>query len=166
MTVYMLMDKDRGVVKIGYTGNDISYRKASVEKVYGKRLDLIRLIVGGMALERAYHRRFHEFLIQSEWFTFCPDMLTETIIFPPHVPRPEVTTPIHPLRRWLFYQGITASEFSKRAGIAKGYLSEIMRGKKRPTLGMIDKISAATRRALSANDFQSPTESTNNDRAP
>lgn len=75
-------------------------------------------------------------------------------------------TPIHPLRRWLFENQLTASEFSKRTGIAEGYLSEIMRGKKRPTLGMIDKISAATRRALSANDFQSLTESTNNDRAP
>lgn len=61
---------------------------------------------------------------------------------------------IHPLRRWLFENQETASAFSARIGIAESYLSEIIRDRKRPTLDVIDKITKATKRAVTANDFQ------------
>lgn len=61
---------------------------------------------------------------------------------------------IHPLRRWLFEHQETMGEFGVRTGIAQSYLSEIMNNRKRPTLDTIDKITAATERAITANDFQ------------
>lgn len=64
---------------------------------------------------------------------------------------------IHPLRRWLFENQETASAFCDRIGISESYLSEVMRGKKRPTLDTIDKITAATEHAITANHFQNAT---------
>ena len=61
---------------------------------------------------------------------------------------------IHPLRRWLFEHQETLAEFGARANITQGYLSEIMTGKKRPTLDVIDRITVATNREIMANDFQ------------
>jgi transcriptional regulator with XRE-family HTH domain len=67
---------------------------------------------------------------------------------------------IHALRRWLFEHEETLATFSARTGIATSYLSEIMTGKKRPSLGTIDKITAATAREVTANDFQNVREPT------
>jgi len=74
-------------------------------------------------------------------------------IFSPWHTKP-MNSPIHPLRRWLFEHQETATQFASRAGLAQGYLSQIIAGKKRPTLDMIDKITKATDRAITANDFQ------------
>jgi transcriptional regulator with XRE-family HTH domain len=62
--------------------------------------------------------------------------------------------PIHPLRRWLFDRQETAAEFAKRVDVSEAYLSEIMRGKKRPSLDLIDKISSATSGEITALHFQ------------
>lgn len=62
--------------------------------------------------------------------------------------------PIHPLRRWLFEHQETLETFGARAGLAPSFLSEIINGKKRPTLNAIDKITKATRKQITANDFQ------------
>lgn len=61
---------------------------------------------------------------------------------------------IHPLRRWLFEHQETMADFACRIGVAQSYLSEIVNGKKRPRLDLIDKITIATDKALTANDFQ------------
>lgn len=61
---------------------------------------------------------------------------------------------IHPLRRWLFEHQETLEHFGDRARISKGHLSSIMNNQKRPTLNVIDKITRATKGAITANDFQ------------
>lgn len=62
--------------------------------------------------------------------------------------------PIHPLRRWLFESQQTLATFSESTGISQGHLSEIITGKKRPSLNTIDKITLATNGKVKANDFQ------------
>lgn len=61
---------------------------------------------------------------------------------------------IHPLKRWLFEHQETLKEFGDRTGLAPGYLSEIINGKKLPSLRAVGSITGATNGALSANDFQ------------
>lgn len=65
-----------------------------------------------------------------------------------------MTKPIHPLRRWLFENQETLDQFGARIGVGKSHLSEIMNWKKRPSLDVIDKITSATGRKITANDFQ------------
>lgn len=61
---------------------------------------------------------------------------------------------IHPLKRWLFEHEETVNAFAVRIGASSGYLSDILAGKKQPTLAFIAKISAATRGEITATDFQ------------
>lgn len=61
---------------------------------------------------------------------------------------------IHPLKRWLFEHEETVSAFAVRIDASAGYLSDILAGKKRPTLAFIDKVSAATSGEITATDFQ------------
>ena len=67
-----------------------------------------------------------------------------------------MSNPIHPLRRWLFERQETASAFATRVNVAPGHLSDIMNGKRRPSLDVIDRIAAATDRAITANDWAAP----------
>lgn len=62
--------------------------------------------------------------------------------------------PIHPLRRWLFDRQMTYDDMAAKVGCSAGYLSEIMQGKKRPSLDFIDRLTAATDGAITALDFQ------------
>lgn len=61
---------------------------------------------------------------------------------------------IHPLRRWLFENQETLADFGLRAEMSPSHLSEIINGKKSPSLQSINKITAATGGKLRANDFQ------------
>lgn len=61
---------------------------------------------------------------------------------------------IHPLKRWLFEHQETLKDFGDRTRLTPSHLSEIINGKKRPSLGAIDRITEATKGGLTANDFQ------------
>ncbi len=67
---------------------------------------------------------------------------------------PAMNPRIHPLKRWLFEREETVSAFAVRIDASAGYLSDILAGKKRPTLAFIDKVSAATGGEITATDFQ------------
>lgn len=59
---------------------------------------------------------------------------------------------IHPLRRWLFENGLTARQFSETYGISEGYLSECLRGKRIPSSQFMMKVATATEHVVTAND--------------
>jgi transcriptional regulator with XRE-family HTH domain len=61
---------------------------------------------------------------------------------------------IHPLKRWLFEHEETVSAFAVRIGASSGYLSDLLAGKKAPTLAFIARVSAATANEITATDFQ------------
>jgi transcriptional regulator with XRE-family HTH domain len=61
---------------------------------------------------------------------------------------------IHPLKRWLFEHQETLKEFGDRTQLAPGHLSEIINGRKFPSMRAINRITEATSGELTANDFQ------------
>lgn len=65
-----------------------------------------------------------------------------------------MSTEIHPLKRWLFEHQETLLHFGWRAEMSPSHLSEIINGKKSPSLQSIKKITEATAGELKANDFQ------------
>lgn len=67
---------------------------------------------------------------------------------------------IHPLRRWLFENEMPIHELAARSGTTQGMLSDIINRKKYPSFRTVAKITAATGGALTANDFQQPTQET------
>lgn len=50
----------------------------------------------------------------------------------------------HPLERWIGKNTTTQAAVADAAGISEGYLSEILSGKKTPSLKLADKLSKAT----------------------
>lgn len=63
------------------------------------------------------------------------------------------TRTVHPLRRWLFDEQITQTKFCAMTGLSQGYLCDILKGRKNPSLRMIEAISKATKGKVKANDF-------------
>lgn len=49
----------------------------------------------------------------------------------------------HPLQSWIV-GNTTQAKFAEAAGLSEPYLSEILSGKKRPSLGMASRLSKAT----------------------
>lgn len=60
----------------------------------------------------------------------------------------------HPLRLWLIGRQETQAEFADRIGISGPFLSDIIHGKRRPSLNTLDAISVGTNGAITANHFQ------------
>jgi predicted transcriptional regulator len=60
--------------------------------------------------------------------------------------------PIHPLRRWLFEHQQTVSDFAAATGLAQSHLSEIMLGKKKPSMDTVAKIKRMTDGSVTADD--------------
>jgi predicted transcriptional regulator len=63
---------------------------------------------------------------------------------------------IHPLRRWLFENQITQVEFAIATGISQSYLSDLIVGRKRPSLDVVEVIARATSGAITAAAFEKP----------
>lgn len=64
-----------GPVKIGWS-RLVPARVKNLEYNSAFSVELLRVIVGGVLLERAFHRRFKHTRIGGEWFWFSADMLS------------------------------------------------------------------------------------------
>lgn len=59
----------------------------------------------------------------------------------------------HPLTLWLIKNGLPRKAFAQDAAMSESYLSDLLAGKKRPSLAVVDRISAVTRGAIRAEHF-------------
>lgn len=59
----------------------------------------------------------------------------------------------HPLRRYRRDAGLTLEALSARLGISKASLSRVETGRQTPSLALLQRITAATDGAVTANDF-------------
>ena len=59
------------------------------------------------------------------------------------------------LETWLATKGMRATEFARLAGLTDSTVSRLLSGKRRPEWATIDKIVAATKGEVTANDFVS-----------
>ena len=76
MPVYIIRSGDRGPVKIGYAASPYD-RLAALQTGHFEQLSVVRLLDGGVADERALHRRFSGLRMRGEWFSFCPSMMDD-----------------------------------------------------------------------------------------
>jgi transcriptional regulator with XRE-family HTH domain len=63
----------------------------------------------------------------------------------------------HPLQSWI-EENTTQARFADEAGLSKPYLSEILSGKKTPSLDMASRLSRATGGVVPISAFVSPAE--------
>lgn len=67
---------DATPIKIGFA-EDPRRRFRSVQAGVWMPLQLLALVEGTRATERAYHKRFKQWHIRGEWFTRCPEIEAE-----------------------------------------------------------------------------------------
>ena len=60
----------------------------------------------------------------------------------------------HPLDRWIFERYHSVREFAERHDISQAMLSQVMNGKRQPSMAMIIRLTDATGGEVTANDFQ------------
>lgn len=60
---------------------------------------------------------------------------------------------MHPLTLWLVLNGLPRKAFCQDARIGEPYLSDLLAGKRRPSLAVVDRISAVTDGAITAEHF-------------
>lgn len=75
MAIYMIRAGEDGPVKIG-CADDPEGRLIYLQGGNHLELSIIRLMPGGIAVERQLHQTFADQRIRGEWFWFHPDMLT------------------------------------------------------------------------------------------
>lgn len=59
---------------------------------------------------------------------------------------------LHPLENWIS-KNTNQAKFAEDNGLSEGYLSEILSGKKTPSLKLADKLSRATGGRVKIGDF-------------
>jgi hypothetical protein len=138
-----------GEIKIGST-NHWARRFAALRYDADGPLRCLALIDGDMADERALHKRFADYRIHGEWFSPAPDVLAfiggETSSaewLPKPVERPRggrlvsgSKTVIGRLR-----DGGTQKVMSRKLGISQAYLSQLVTGRREPSLGQLVAIA-------------------------
>lgn len=75
MSVYFILNKKNGSVKIGYSG-DVQGRFPHIQTGSVESLTLVRVIEGDRETEKWIHTRFRLLHERGEWFVFTPEMLT------------------------------------------------------------------------------------------
>lgn len=74
-TVYVLVDRDHGRFKVGWTGGDPEKRCRAIATAAGIELELIASYPGTRADEAAAHRDLAPWHIMGEWFRQTPEVV-------------------------------------------------------------------------------------------
>lgn len=75
MAVYIARRGSDGPVKIGYTKHASGARRfVALQTAIPEQLTMLRLLDGGVELERALHERFDAIRIRGEWFAYSKEM--------------------------------------------------------------------------------------------
>jgi transcriptional regulator with XRE-family HTH domain len=64
---------------------------------------------------------------------------------------------IHPLRRWMFDEQLTQTDFADAVGISQGFLSDMIAGRRKPSDETAAKIKKITKGAITAEHFTEAT---------
>ena len=73
--VYLILDGSTGCVKIGRS-KDVGARFRTLQTSSPSKLEILRVVEGGPAVEKWMHRRFSDYHHRGEWFHYCDDMAT------------------------------------------------------------------------------------------
>lgn len=73
--VYFVADKQRGVVKIGFSVEPMD-RMATLQIGSPNKLEMLAAVKGTIQTERQFHRRFAQHRVNGEWFRLTGDLAT------------------------------------------------------------------------------------------
>lgn len=146
MPVYLARFGALGPVKIGHSLN-VSQRIAQISVRLWDDMVLIRCLDGGMADERALHKRFAHLRIRNEWFHYGPEMMGDLGLPDLRLLAPAVITELEPrfrtdpircartdsLRAWMLREGLTERMLAEALGSKPQTIAEWLQYGSRPT---------------------------------
>ncbi len=66
--VYLMKSEKTGLLKIGYSSNPVA-RAKKLETGNGGKINIVKLIPGGMKLEKLIHGLFSRYNVMNEWYS-------------------------------------------------------------------------------------------------
>ncbi len=136
--IYFVRAKDSGHVKIGYSATPHS-RFSKMRSDSASELEVVVVIEGDLTDETALHKRFAELRERGEWFRDDGSLtahMDRLIASGAQVPKP-------PRKRKQPTNGRPSNAQLIALGLSKSYASELVNGKKLPSLGTALKIQSA-----------------------
>jgi len=137
--IYFIRSGDSGPIKIGLS-NDVRQRARDLQTAHGVQLQVLGVMEGGRAEEKALHQQFAHARGVGEWFWPTPELLeliqSKAAPLPPPAEPPkhfevEVRQTFHRLIR---ESGWTADEIARAAGSTKRAAMMWLDGKTLPQL--------------------------------
>lgn len=142
-----------GLVKIGWS-SDPQKRFGKVQSDAPQPCVLVGAIPETREYEAALHAKFSAFRERGEWFREEGDVAAFVTSLPKHRSRrAQAPAGAHPLLDYVRRTGTTLHQIARDAGCSRMTLYRMMRGEQNATIGLIQRVSAATGGAVTAEDF-------------
>ena len=169
-TLYFVQEGKVGAVKIGWTSNDVMVRCKNLQTGNSERLHLLGTIADvEQAVEAAWHKRFSDARKRAEWFHPVATLLAAIEADaaapagrePKAGPQPvykQARITIDPIKTpnlvvladWMRQNNVNMTALAKRAGLSKGYMCELLLGKRPLPLKSARCLEGATDGAVKA----------------
>lgn len=168
--LYFVQEGKVGAIKIGWTSNEVMVRCKNLQTGNSERLHLLGTIAAvEQTVEAAWHQRFADARKRAEWFHPIASLLAaieaEAVApvgkEPKAGPKPvykqtritidPVKTPnLVVLADWMRTNSVNMTALAKRAGLSKGYMCELLLGKRPLPLKSARCLESATGGKVSA----------------
>lgn len=146
MAVYFIRAGDNGPVKIG-TSEDADRRLRNLQMSHWSELRLIRQIPGSFIEERWLHWYFAINHLRSEWFVYCPQMLTIV----PTVNDGNIEA--HPLAKYRSSRGWSIDDCAAAFGVSSSAICRYESRERFPGARTMMRIAATTNNELTRLSF-------------
>lgn len=77
--IYFILNRENSHIKIGYSNNPMKRLKA-LQTGNSFELEILTIIDGDISMEKMLHKKFNNFKIKNEWFTYSEE-IKEFIFF-------------------------------------------------------------------------------------
>lgn len=142
-----------GLIKIGWSNNPAK-RLSKIQSDAPRKCELVGSIPETREHEKSLHLRFSAFRERGEWFREEGDVAAFVAGLPPHQGARRLPPEgAHPLLEYIRRSGTPLRQIAKTAGCSRMTLYRLMRGEQNATIGLIQRVSAATNGAVAAEDF-------------
>ena len=146
MAVYFIQAGEGGPVKIG-TSEDVERRLRGLQMAHWAELRLIRTLPGSFIEERWLHWYFALNHLRSEWFIYCPQMLTIV----PTVNDGNIKA--HPLAKFRSSRGWSIDDCADAFGVSASAICRYESRERFPGARTMMRIAAATNGEITRDSF-------------
>ena len=147
--VYFIKSESGGYVKVGYTAGDAKKRLSGIQSNSPLKLDLLKVIPGGPALEKHLHAQYKKYRIHGEWFKFPGYIIDQIknnwIDGIKEIPgyKPTIGLDIKKVKKEMHRQGLNGETLGKAMGVTRSSVSHFLNHPSALTFKTIERMAKA-----------------------